>query len=245
VASDGTVTAEGVRKVFLPKTSNFTPQVISLTFATASGGYFWGTVTMNGKTVPWQAHHNTDLDTTCTGIAAAINTAVDTLGPTGQTVIAASVGSGGGVVTLTAEVEGAEFEANANASGSSSATAAKAYTTGPSISTSLRRAMVGISVRRMDVENQSANSDDPAYPGGRNLEVCTRGAGWVQRSTSETWSPGDELWVSLASDTAGRLYNAAGTDRVWLGTGREIVVERSERSTDSNGIGRIRLDMGA
>lgn len=244
IASDGHVTDEGNPKGFVPSTSSFTAQVISFTFATASGSYFGGTVRMNGKTVSWRAAHNTDLDTTCAGIATAINTAVDTLGLAGATVLAASVGSAGGVVTLTAEVPGAEFDADAWASGSASGTASKAYTTGPSRSTSLRRALLGVSVRRLDLENATVGGDNPVYAANDGVEVAQRGTVVVQRSTSETWSLNDEVFVSLASATKGRIYNSTGANRVWLP--REIlVIERGERSTSSDGVGVIRINTGA
>lgn len=246
VASDGSVTNEGVPKVFVPTTASFTAQVISFTFAGAASGYYSGSVRINGKSCPWGGVvWDTDLDTTCAAIAAAINAAVDIAGPAGQTVIAASVGSAGGIVTLTVEVEGAEFDADAYAVGATAAEATKAYTTGPSTSTSLKRAMQGISVRRLDVENQTTGGDDPAYAANAGVEIATRGSGIVERDTTETWARGNEVYVSLASATKGRLYNAAGTDRVWLGRSRDIVIERGERSTTSDGIGHIRLDMGA
>lgn len=241
IASNGSVTNEGVPKVFVPTTASFTAQVISFTFAGNTASYYTGEVSINGRVYVWGGVvWTTDLDTTCGLIADAINAVVPT-----ETVIAASVGSGGGVVTLTAEVEGAEFDATARATGHASAEATKAYTTGPSTSTSLKRAMVGISVRRLDVENQTLNGDDPAYAANAGVEICTRGAGIVQRDTTETWARGDEIYVSLASATKGRIYNTAGSDRVWLGRARELVIERGERSTTTDGIGHIRLDMGA
>ena len=240
VASDGSVTDEGNPKVFVPTTASFSAQVISLTFTGNTAAYYTGNVSVNGRTYPWGGVvWDTDLNTTCTAIAAAINAVLPT-----ETVIAASVGSGGGVVTLTAEVEGAEFDAEVFAVGHASAEATKAYTTGPSTATSLRRAMVGLSVRRLDVENVTVNGDDPAYAANNGVEVCTRGTGIVARSTSETWARGDEAYVSLAASTKGRIYNTAGTDRVWLPRGM-VIIERGERSTSSDGIGRIRLDMGA
>jgi hypothetical protein len=240
LASDGTVTDEGVPKVFVPTTSSFSAQVISFTFAGNTGSYYHGTVDVNGKSYPWGGVvWNTDLDTTCTAIAAAINAVMPT-----ETVIAASVGSGGGVVTLTAEVEGAEFEAEAHAQGHADAEATKAYTTGPSVSTSLKRAMVGLSCRRLDVENQTIGGDDPAYAANQGVEVLRKGTMVVERTTTETWARGDELYVSLASATKGRLYDTAGTDRVWIGSDK-IVVDRSEHSTTSDGLGVVRIDMGA
>lgn len=240
VATDGTVTNEGNPKGFVPTTASFSAQVISLTFAGNTGSYYSGTVTINGRQYMWGGVvWNTDLDTTCTAIAAAINAVMPT-----ETVVAASVGSSGGVVTLTAEVEGAEFDAVAHAVGHADAEATKAYTTGPSISTSLRRALLGVSVRRLDIENQTVGGDDPAYAANQGVEVCQRGSVVVQRDTSETWAINGEAYVSLASATKGRIYNTAGTDRVWLP--REVlVIERGERSSSSDGVGVIRINTGA
>lgn len=196
----------------VPTTADFSAQVISLTFAGNTGGYYTGTVEINGKSYPWGGVvWNTDLNTTCTDIAAAINAVMPA-----ETVIAASVGGGGGVVTLTAEVEGAEFDANAFAVGHATAEATKAYTTGPSMATSLRRALLdgGVAAYRPDLEHQTLGGDDPAYAANASVEVLVDGAIWVQNSDSPSY--GDDVYVSLASATAGRFYNAAGTDRVFL-----------------------------
>lgn len=231
-ATDGYVTNEGVKKVFVPTTATFTAQVITLTFAGNTGSYYHGTVQINGKTYPWGGVvWDTNLATTLTAIAAAINAVMPA-----ETVIAD--GSSGTVITLTAEVEGAEFDADAHAQGHADAEATKAYTTGPSLSTSLKRAFVGMSVRRLDVENQTVDGDDPAYGANEGVEVCTRGLGWVQRDTSETWTHGQEVYVSLASATKGRIYNTASTDRVWLPSDL-LRIERQENSTTSDGLGRI------
>ena len=238
--SDGVATDLGSPKVFVATTADLTAQVISLTFAGDTASYYHGSIDVNGRRYVWGGVvWDTNNDTTCTAIAAAINAVMPA-----ETVLAASVGADGGVITLTAEVEGAEFEADAHAQGHASAEVTKAYTTGPSVSTSLKRAMVGISVRRLDVENQTVDGDDPAYAANQPVEVATRGTGILQRDTTETWVRGDEVYVSMASATKGRVYDTAGTDRVWLPSSR-IVIDRSENSTTSDGVGVIRLDMGA
>lgn len=223
------------KKGYVPTTANFTAQVISLTFAGNTAAYYSGTVEINGKSYPWGGVvWNTDLNTTCTAIAAAINAVMPA-----ETVLAASVGSGGGVVTLTAEVEGAEFDATAHASGHADAEATKAYTTGPSLATSLQRAMLGLSVRRTDVEDSTTAGDSASYAPNEGVEVMTKGFEWVARDTGETWAPGDEVFVSLASATKGRLYNTAGTDRVWVPR-TKLLIERSESATTTDGIGYVR-----
>lgn len=211
VHSLGLASGTGVRVGSSPYSALFTAQVISLTFAGNTSSYYDGSVNINGKVYQWGGvKWDTDLDTTCTAIAAAINAVMPV-----ETVIAASVGSGGGVVTLTAEVEGAEFEAIAQASGHLAAVATKAYTTGPSISTSLARALVGISGFRYNVENATIGGDDPAYTGSSAMTVHTKGSVWVS-DRGLTISYGDDVFVSVASATRGYCYNAAGTDRVYI-----------------------------
>lgn len=211
VQSQGYVSGTSVKSGGSPVTTGFTAQVISMTFAGDTASYYSGEVAINGKVYNWGGIvWDTDLDTTCTAIAAGINAVLPT-----ETVIAASVGSGGGVVTLTAEVEGAEFDATARASGHASAEATKAYTTGPSISTSLARALVGISARKASVENSTIGGDDPTYIGNSAMEVWTKGE-VVVSDRSLTIAYGDPVYVSVASATRGYFYNAAGTDRVYI-----------------------------
>lgn len=240
VIRTGLVTDEATPTCKVPVTTDFSAQVISLTFAGNTASYYHGSVDVNGRRYQWGGVvWDTNLDTTATAIAAAINAVLPA-----ETVIAASVGAGGGVVTLTAEVEGAEFDADAHGQGHADAEATKAYTTGPTIATSLKRAILGISCRRLDVENQTVDGDDPAYGPNEGVEIARHGRGVVQRDTAETWVYGDECYVSLASATKGRIYDTAGTDRAWLPPGL-LVIDRSEHSTTTDGVGVIRLDMGA
>ena len=211
VQSQGYVSGTGVKSGSSPITTAFTAQVISFTFAGNTASYYSGTVSINGRVYAWSGVvWDTNLDTTCTAIAAAINAVMPT-----ETVIAASVGSGGGVVTLTAEVEGAEFDATAAAVGHADAEQTKAYTTGPSISTSLVRALVGVSARKASIENATLGGDDPTYIGNSAMEVWTK-AEVVVSDRSLTIAYGDPVYVSVASATRGYLYNAAGTDRVYI-----------------------------
>jgi len=229
-------TDEGTPKVYVPVAADFTAQVVTFTFTTAAGSEYTGSVMINGRVYTWDAVYNTNINTTCDDIATAINTVLPA-----NTVLAASVGGGGGVVTLTAEVAGAEFEATASEL-SGGGSAAKVYTTGPTPATSLKRAMVGISVRRLDVENATIDGDDPVYRANEGVEYMHRGSMVVQRDTSETWTTGQEVYVSVAAATKGRIYNTAGANLVWIGRDK-ILIERSESSTTSDGSGVIRANM--
>ena len=235
MCSDGQVTDERILKGFVPTTSLMTAQVQSHTFAGNTGAYYSGTVSINGKAYNWGGVvWTSDLDTTCGLIATAINAVMPT-----ETVLAASVGSGGGVVTLTAEVEGAEFDSTAVASGHADAEATKAYTTGPSRATSLARAFAGVSRRRLDVENLTLDGDDPAYAANAGVEAFYSGFVLVE-THSETPTPGDDVYVSVASATKGEFYTSAGTDRVWMP--RDLLTwDTNEDSGTSDSIGRIRI----
>ena len=119
------------------------------------------------------------------------------------------------------------------------------YTTGPSVTTSLLRKMVGISVRSTGVANQTIGGDDPAYAANAGFEFMKRGRMIVAKSTSETWTRNDEVYVILtAGSTAGTLTDTAAADCVWLPKGR-LCIDRGESSTTTDGVGVIRLDMGA
>lgn len=208
VQSQGYVSGTGVKSGSSPVTSSFTAQVMTITIATGASASFTATIDINGKRYTSNAVvHDTDAATTCTALAAAINAVMPT-----ETVIASTSTAD---LILTAEVEGAEFEAMVQTAGSASADATKVYTTGPSISTSLARALVGISARKASVENSTIGGDDPTYIGNSAMEVWTK-AEVVVSDRSLTIAYGDPVYVSVASATRGYLYNAAGTDRVYI-----------------------------
>jgi len=208
VQSQGYVSGTSVKSGGSPVTTGFTAQVMTITIATGASASFTATVDINGKRYTSNAVvHDTDAATTATALAAAINAVMPT-----ETVIASTSTAD---LVLTAEVEGAEFEAMVQTAGSASADATKVYTTGPSISTSLARALVGVSARKASVENSTIGGDDPTYIGNSAMEVWTK-AEVVVSDRSLTIAYGDPVYVSVASGTRGYLYNAAGTDRVFI-----------------------------
>ncbi len=227
----------GNPQVQKPTSSVLSAQVLTHTVVSATGAFFAGTVQVNGKTYEWgPVDHNADSDTTAEDIKDAINAAVPA-----NTVLATRSTAD---VVLTAEAVGAEFDANFIVSGAAGASAAKAYTTGPSISTSLVRAAFGISVRRLDVENETLNGEDPAYKANAVVDCLVRGRQRVQRDTSETIARGDEVYVSVASATAGRFHNTAGADRVWVPSSK-LVWDEGESSSTSDGIASLAVHLGS
>ena len=238
----GYVTDEGTPKGYVPVSTDFSAQVITHTYASvAAGDQVVTRVKMRGVEYTAKSDYNTSHAQTLIDHASDLNTMLDAAFGAGYGITAARSGD---TITLTSDVAGSEFDAWSEVVGSGGGTASKAYTTGPSTDTSLMRAMAGMSVRRLDVENATVDGDDPSYAANQGVEVATRGMGVIQRDTDETWSQSDDLYVSVASATKGRLYNTAAANRVWIGSSK-IRPERQEYSTTSDGLAVVNIDMGA
>ncbi len=236
VSGTGMVTDEAVPTVVVPTTASFTAQVMTFTITGTTLDTWTAIIRIAGQVFQTESvTFDTNNDTTAVNIFTAINAVVPA-----ETIIGSSSTND---VILTAEVEGAEFEVEIIAGGDTGS-AVKVLTTGPDLTTSLVRAMEGVSVRRLDVENQTIDGDDPAYRGNEGVEIAVKATMWVQRDLAETWARGDQLYVSLAAATKGRFFNTAGTDRVWLPP-TIVRVDRSEHTTTTDGLGAIRIDMGA
>ncbi len=241
MATDGFVTDEGNPGVFVPQTTHFTAQVITFTYASVDAGdEVTLTVWFAGQKYSESTTFDTSLTVTLAALVTAMDVILDAAFGAGESILLASDAT---TLTLTSDTPGSEFDATSIVT--DTGTVVKAYTTAPGLTTSLLRAMVGFSVRRLDVENATIDGDDPVYAANEAVEVATRANhGVVQRDTTETWAHSDELYVSLAAATKGRLYNSAGTDRVWIGISK-VRIQRQEPSTSTDGLGVISLDMGA
>lgn len=244
LATDGYVTNEGTPKVFVPSTSRFSAQVKTFTYASvAAGDTIVTRVAMNGAEIRVATAYNSSHAQTLIDHAAALETELNAVFGAGYGAVAARSSD---TITITADVAGAEFSATSDVQGSGGGTVSFANTTGPSISTSLKRAAVGLSTRRTDVENLTVDSDDPAYPANANVEVLQDGEMVVARDTSETWNLNSDVWVSLSTTASlsGRIYNTGAANRVYLG--QDIIrIQRQEPSTQSNGVGVVRVRIGA
>jgi len=236
----GYVTDEGTPKGYVPVSTDFTAQVITFTYGSVGAGdEVFIEVEFQGKRLAESVTYVTSQTATLAALIGLLNTVLDAQFGAGLSILLASDAT---TITLTSDVAGSEFEATSSVSGAGAV--AKAYTTGPSTDTSLMRAMAGMSVRRLDVENATQDGDDPSYAANQGVEVATRGMGVIQRDTTETWSQSDDLYVSVASATKGRLYNTAAANRVWIGSSK-IRPERQEYSTTSDGLAVVNIDMGA
>lgn len=243
ICTDGDVTNEGTPKVFMPTTALFSAQVTTFTYASvAATDEVTTTVTMQGKTVVVNTPYRSSPAQTLTDHTADLETVLNATFGAGTGCVAANATND---ITITADVAGAEFEANSSVNGAGGGTVTKAETTGPSIATSVRRALIGVSKRRADVENVTVDGDDPAYPANSGVEYFTRGEVVVARDTSETWDLNSETWVSVSTSASlsGRIYDTGSSTRVWIP--RDLIrIVAQEPSTHSDGIGQIAVSIG-
>jgi hypothetical protein len=238
----GYVTDEGTPKGYVPVSTDFTAQVETFTYGSVGAAdEVFLEIEYQGKRFAEGVTYNASQTQTLVDLVTAMNIILDAAFGAGLSILLASDAT---TVTLTSDIAGSEFDAVSSVGGNGAGTVSKAYTTGPSTDTSLVRAMAGVSVRRLDVENLTIDGDDPAYAANQGVEVAVRGHGVVQRDTTETWAYGDDVYVSLAAATKGRFYNTAATSFVWIGTNR-VKIQRQEYSTTSDGLGVINVDMGA
>lgn len=243
LCTDGYVTNEGTPKVFMPTTALFSAQVTTFTYASvASGDTIYTTVAMNGKQFTVGTPYNSSHAQTLTDHTADLEVRLNAEFGAGIGAVAANASND---ITITADVAGAEFYASSTIGGTGGGTVTKADTTGPSIATSVARALIGVSKRRADVENVTADGDDPAYPANGGVEVVTLGEMVVARDTSETWDRNSDTWISVSTTASlsGRVYDTGSSTRVWISRDRLRIVAQ-EPSTHSDGIGQIAVNIG-
>lgn len=243
LCTDGYVTNEGTPKVFMPTTALFSAQVKTFTYASvASGDTIVTRVAMNGAEIRVATAYNTSHAQTLIDHAAALETELNAVFGAGYGAVAARSSD---TITITADVAGAEFTATSDVQGSGGGTVSFANTTGPSIATSVARALIGVSKRRADVENVTADGDDPAYPANGGVEIVTIGEMVVARDTSETWDRNSDTWVSVSTTASlsGRLYDTGSSTRVFIPRD-QIRIVAQEPSTHTDGIGQIAVNIG-
>lgn len=201
---------DGIHKVALPTTSSETAQVKTFAITYNASGLYVVKVVWNGRIYTTTTiAGNTDSATTATDLATAVNAAMPT-----ESVIASTSTAD---LILTAEVEGQSFDAWMEVSGSGSAEAAPTYTTGApgSATTDLIVDLLGIVCRDNSVNDADGDAVIKPYSMCR---VLSRGKIIVENSQGVSF--GDQVFVSVASGTKGKLYNANSTDYVPIPTTR-------------------------
>jgi len=187
--------------------------------------------------VPWSAN----LDTTLDNLAAVLNAALTDEGANAYVTVAGPAGApGAGELEFTAAIAGVEFESltwTDDAAGYPAITVAS----NKGIGTSFGRAFEGISVRATDEVPTTVGSTSSQYGPNRGVRLLKRGRAWVENSevTAPTW--GGRVFVSLATATAGRMYAAAGANRIPLPF--EVARwERKARSGESDNLAILEIN---
>jgi len=153
--------------------------------------------------------HDTNIADLCTEIATDLNTTLPA-----NSVIAD--GSSGTTVTLTAEVAGLEFDVEVGVGEGTAATpstCALAYTTGPNESTSILRALRGISLWSAAIEDSALAAADLQHAANAGLPAIAKGSVWVE--SSQTIGNDDDVYIELgvAADN-GQFFNTNSATRL-------------------------------
>ena len=221
VIDTGRNTGEGEQLLGVASTATFVPQVVTLTATyVASAQISVRVFEIRGSERKLLAESNftsaTDLDTTLDGLVAALNTAL----PANSVLAAANLATATAIL-LTTEIDGLEIDAEIThiTGGASVPVFSIAYTTGPSISTSLNRAFLGVSQYSAAVEATSYSATAEAeYPANAMVPFWKAAGGdsvWV--ASAEAPTSADAVYVELApGSTAGRFYAASSATRVAL-----------------------------
>ena len=231
-------------KVFMPTTALFSAQVTTFTYASvAANDLISTTIQMNGKEFTVVTPYNSSHAQTLTDHTADLEVRLNAEFGAGVGAVAANASND---ITITADVAGAEFYAVSTIGGTGGGTVTKADTTGPSISTSVARALFGISDRRLDLPNLTVDGDDPAYPANSVVPCHVVNEVAVARDTTETWDRNSDTWVSVSTSTSlsGRVYDTSAATRVWVPR-EKLAIRRQEPSTTSDGIGFVAINLGA
>ena len=222
---------DGVYTGGTAKSSGLTAQVDTLTVTYAAGERYTVSIEIEGQTYQVSVDADTDLATTRAAIAAAINGIMPA-----NTVLAD--GSSGSVVTLTAEVAGKAFVTGYGSKTGGNLTLANT-TGGPA--TDIARAAAGVALYRADLEAQTIGGDDALYQANDAVECLYRGEVWV--ASSESISPGDDVYVELGSSNSGQFYKSASSTRVRLPRSMAQWVRDGDSNLGGSGLALLRVSM--
>lgn len=177
----------------------------------------------------------TSLDATLDALIASLENYLPA-----NTVSAAADDATATAIVFTAEVAGFEFdvEVELGIEGASAPDSTVAYTTGPSLSTSLARAFAGISLYSPNDEIRTLGGSTADYGPNREVKVVETGGIWVE--TSEAITPDAAVYVELADGAnSGKLFTAASSTRVRLGRSKCQWVRKAYVAGDAQAVVRV------
>lgn len=193
--------------VFKPVSTYLTAQVETLTATYSAAEVYYVQIAIEEQVYgPVAVTANTDSATTATDIASAVNGMMPA-----NSVIAA--GTSGGALTLTAEVAGKAFSV---VYGTKSGTAARltlAHTTATDL-TDIARCMRGITTLHTDVQATSIGGGTSSYAANEGVNYVTNGCVWV--ASTESVTPGSDVYVETSGASAGLFYTTTSATRIKL-----------------------------
>jgi len=241
--ADNAQTVDGiVERACLAQASSFQEQITQWSVADPGTGQVLSLfVEVPGVSkVSAQVSTSGTLDTDLDALATAANAAFADFGL--DSYVSAEGPSGdpdSGEFAILAEIGGVEFLATLTCDDAAGypAIAEVGETVAPSLSTSLLRALAGVSIRRHDQEASSANPSSAQVAANETFNAAERGFVWVDNDDGV--SLGDQVFVDLSAGE-GKFYNAAGSNRIPLPLSRAEWV-RDGRSLDGETIAMLRL----
>jgi hypothetical protein len=205
---------------------------------TYQNGYVLGvrvTDKHTGKIVCMAEHTMaTSKDASTTALAAILNAEA-----AANSVIFSNAGATGYELVCTSEKEGLEFEVDVWAN-KSDVVPSVAYTTGPTVATSLLRAFRGVSLFAEDQEAPTIDADEAYYPGNSTVMALAKGEVWVENTESPTQN--DVVYVETDSTSAncGKFYKATSATRLPLP--RSVAMWARYSSADGMAVLRVNVD---
>lgn len=182
----------------------------------------------------------TDADTTIDGLVAILNANLAATG--GGVVVATADASTATAMVLTSAKRGLEFRGTVKrlSGGASDPAITSANTTGPSQSTSLHRALIGVSLRSNDVSASTIGGSEQEYPANSTVSCLRRGAVVVE--SAQTIADGDSVYVELASGSdTGKFFNTSSSTRVQLARSKAYWIQDANTGTGSLAALRLML----
>lgn len=179
----------------------------------------------------------TDLNASLDALATALTTAL-----TGLPVTVVSSPATATALVFTASVAGFEFDVEivSDGGGASRHAITKVNTTGPSVATSIHRALAGVSLRPQDAMATSATATDVEWPGGRGVRAAIQGE--VIVDCAEAVIEGSPVFVELGvTADNGKFFLASSATRVQLPRALVFWTRRGYPSGD--GVGAVRINI--
>lgn len=193
--------------VFKPVSTYLTAQVETLTATYSAAEVYYVQIAIEEQTYgPVAVTANTDSATTATDIATAVNAIMPA-----NSVLAAA--TSGGALTLTAEVAGKAFSVIYGTKSGTAARLTLAHTTATDL-TDIARCMRGITTLHADTQATTIGGGTSSYAANEAVNYCTNGCVWV--ASTESVTPGSDVYVETSGASAGLFYTTTSATRIKL-----------------------------